>query len=525
MEVSNVTGIDERRTRDPVPIWVLEAVFKGMNDAIVIWSEDDHLLYCSDAYLDLWGFPRGYIWAGRPMAHILRFLADAGRYGPGDPADLTTQRIAAIHRARKIGHEVYTRADGRTLRVRHTPAPGFGHVTIQTDITDHLEGERIFQDFMDRSPVGIGIISTSTDRRLFVNHAMVRMFGAKDKTDMLSRSVDPTWVDSDALAAFRELQKGDVDVRDYPSLRRKFDGTEMWLMLTSRHLVFKGEPARVVWHQDVTPIKEAETQMRELNTRLELEVLERTRKLQAATHTAEKASKAKSEFLACISHEFRTPLNAISGYAEIMKMGVFGEVKQDKYKEYIDDILKASDSLKFMIEEILDLSSIENGQIVASQEVFDPRTVIAGIVATFEVVFVDPNGKSRIIIDSSAAPSAICFDPEHFRRIVTNIATNALKFSPSDEKVMIKIDADQNTFRVAVSDNGPGIEPQHIETIRRPFFQIREGHQIAHDGLGLGLHIVNVLCDLNGADLTFDSRPGHGTTVSITGALAPQPKD
>lgn len=237
-----------------------------------------------------------------------------------------------------------------------------------------------------------------------------------------------------------------------------------------------------------------------------------------AKEDAERASAVKSDFLANMSHELRSPLNAIIGFSETMKMGVFGEIgggPDSKYDGYVTDILDSSRHLLALINDILDLSVIEAGQLTLHEEAFSPLSV-----AEQALHMVAPQATAKgIELDvqlGGAAVRELNADMLRVRQMLLNLLTNALKFTPEGGTVGLRVyQGDDEEIRVSVSDTGVGMSDEDLAVALSKFGQLGGSSNTAHEGVGLGLPLVHSLMVLHGGTLDVESSPGNGTTFTL----------
>ena len=251
---------------------------------------------------------------------------------------------------------------------------------------------------------------------------------------------------------------------------------------------------------------------------VEDELLLAKNKMSEALIVAEEANAAKSNFLANMSHEIRTPLNAIIGFSEVMSSGVFGEIKQEKYKSYLKDITHSGQHLATVINDILDLSKIEAGKWQLKEQDFNLENCLSDCV---RLVSPDASKKqidvSIVNATNSGDQVVTLFGDEHaFRRVFMNLLSNAVKFTPSDGKVecVIKISAEEN-ISIEIKDNGIGIPKERLDQVMSPFGQIHEVRDINQTGTGLGLAIVKQLVELHGGHFYLESEEGRGTSAIV----------
>jgi len=230
---------------------------------------------------------------------------------------------------------------------------------------------------------------------------------------------------------------------------------------------------------------------------------------------AEAANRSKSEFLANMSHELRTPLNAIIGFSEIMEKQVFGQLGAAKYAEYAHDINTSGRHLMAVIGDILDMSKIEAGRWTLTPTQVDVAETIAQAVR--QVSGRAEAARIKLVVETPNVPP-VDADKEAFQQILLNLLTNGIKFTPAGGTVYI--DASQSGadgfVRMRVRDTGIGIDPANIPKLGRPFEQIEKHHTRRYAGSGLGLALSRSLVEMHGGDLTIESAPSGGTSVTFT---------
>lgn len=227
------------------------------------------------------------------------------------------------------------------------------------------------------------------------------------------------------------------------------------------------------------------------------------------------ANASKSQFLAHMSHEFRTPLNAILGYSEIIKLRVFGGAIDKRYLEYAGLIKLAGDHLLEIVNDILDISKVEAGKYDLEYTVFPLADVIqeCSLLAGPERDVQD----DIISIEIPGNCAQLYADMQAFRQIMVNLIHNAIKYSSDGGKVLVSAykETDGVTI-ITVCDNGPGIAEADLVKVMEPFGQGRNNVELAHKGTGLGLSLSKKLMELHGGDLKIDSALGQGTKVTLT---------
>lgn len=254
-----------------------------------------------------------------------------------------------------------------------------------------------------------------------------------------------------------------------------------------------------------TAFNQMAERVQDLITGLERRVAERTKALEVA-------SKHKSDFLANMSHELRTPLNAIVGFSQVLKQKLFGPVN-DKQDEYLDDILSSADHLLALINDILDLSKVESGQVELDTVPFSLRqTLERGVAMVRERA--SKNGV-QISLDADADVDTIEADERRIRQVVFNLLSNAVKFTPAGGNVEVSSAQRNGEVFVSVADTGPGIAPDDQERIFEEFQQTELGAE-QREGTGLGLALSKKLIELHGGRLWVESEVGQGSTFTFT---------
>ncbi len=224
------------------------------------------------------------------------------------------------------------------------------------------------------------------------------------------------------------------------------------------------------------------------------------------------ANSSKSEFLANMSHELRTPLNAINGFSEIMQTEMYGPLGDDRYKEYVGDILGSGQHLLSLINDILDMSKIEAGKMSLQTETVYVDEVIEQCMRIVRGRAVESGLKLDVNI---AALPTIKADPRAVKQVLINLTSNAIKFTLEGGTVTVNGHEERGGVRLDVVDTGIGIPEEHLPLICKPFVQVESQHSKSHKGSGLGLALSQSLILLHGGEFTLTSTLGVGTTVSV----------
>ncbi|MSP71660.1 MAG: hypothetical protein EXR76_05695 [Myxococcales bacterium] len=243
----------------------------------------------------------------------------------------------------------------------------------------------------------------------------------------------------------------------------------------------------------------------------QLSMQNKTAELEQLNAALEHANALKSEFLATVSHELRTPLNAIIGFSELAM-----ETDQDlseATRGSLEEVLRNGEALLALINDILDLSKIEAGKMDLLLEDLDPGAVVREAVQDF-----GPLAARRglsLLCDVAEAPSHATLDRDKLSRIVSNLVSNALKFTEQGE-VRVRAFSEHKRWRTEVCDTGVGIESENLPKTFEKFRQADGSITRRFGGTGLGLSITKELCHRMGGSVGVYSRPGRGSTFTVT---------
>jgi signal transduction histidine kinase len=226
----------------------------------------------------------------------------------------------------------------------------------------------------------------------------------------------------------------------------------------------------------------------------------------------EAASRHKSEFLASMSHELRTPLNAILGFSQVLREEMVGKVNE-KQAEYLDDILSSGNHLLSLINDVLDLSKVEAGQVELEVESFSLRDALERGV----VMVRDRATQDGVQIELAADPEVdvVEGDERRIKQVIFNLLSNAVKFTPAGGAIDVSSSRVNGEVRISVADTGPGIAPEDHERIFEEFQQTGAGLE-QREGTGLGLALSKRLVELHGGRIWLESELGKGSTFVFT---------
>ncbi len=294
-------------------------------------------------------------------------------------------------------------------------------------------------------------------------------------------------------------------------------GRRFWALVAASLSEFQGEPAVVMIITDISVQKQRETQLAQATELLRAQagdLDQLTTQLRAQRHAADVANRAKSDFLAQMSHELRSPLNAIMGFSEVIANQTFGPAVMERYSSYAANIHTAGAHLLSLINDILDLAKIESGKM-------DVKLGKVELAPTLEICIdlsrqlAERRGVAlHLRIPDRAV--VVQADRRRLQQMVLNLITNAVKFTLAGGTVTVAVERrpDDGTA-ITVADTGIGMTPAQLETAMEPFGQIAPSSDDDERGTGLGLPIVKHLIELHGGRLEIDTAPNQGTTARL----------
>ena len=253
------------------------------------------------------------------------------------------------------------------------------------------------------------------------------------------------------------------------------------------------------------------------------ELTEHNQRLQRAVARLEELDRLKSNFLATMSHELRTPLTSVIGYTEMMVEGLAGPISPEQ-REYLATILGKADQLLSLITSVLDVASLESGQLAIDRCAMSLADVVASEVATIQPLA----GRRGIAIQLELEPAGettVVGDRRKIRQVVSSLLSNAVKFTPDRGCVGIAVKSgplapgepiSPLAVQLVVTDSGIGISRDQVQKIFEPFFQVDSSSTRAFGGTGLGLTLAKAYVEAHGGRIWVDSAPGQGSTFTAT---------
>lgn len=360
-------------------------------------------------------------------------------------------------------------------------------------------GEARFRVVFEGANLGIALIDANM-HLLEINPALRQILGYTQDELCQKRVADLTHPEDRALAVrmFREMIQGFTDSYELQKRYMRKDSSVFWARVqVSCVRNRKGKPFLVVaLVEDVTERKQAESALRDIVT------LKETNKL-------------KDEILSLVSHELRTPLTSIKGTISSM-LGENSEWCRERCLEDLQAVNDEVDYLARMVTDLLDIAALERGRLESSLEDFELATLaqeleerLSGLLVEHALVREIPNDLPLV-----------CADYEQVGRVLTNLVSNGVKFSPKGTVIRIRAEPCADAMVVSVSDEGCGVAPEDAPHLFDRFYRGRHSHRNGRHGTGLGLAISKGIIEQHGGRIWVESEPGHRTVFRFTLPLA-----
>src|SRR6266851_5785667 len=475
-------------------------VLESIQAAVAIYGADKRLSFFNAAFARLWGIEEEWL-AGEPsLDELLERLRERRRVPEyADFRAFKRQQLAMFTSLIEPQTELMHRPDDRTLSVSVSPHPLGGLIFVYEDVTDRLALERSYNTLIEVQRETLdnlfeGIAVFGSDGRLKLHNPAYRTIWGLAETDLagephVSDIVEKTrdfYEDGGDWPALRDHIIAEVTAQSHSSgpLDRR-DGSVL-----QRATVLLPDGNVLLTYLDVTDTARVERALRERNEALET------------------AGRLKSEFIANVSYELRTPLNAIIGFAEILANQYFGPLAP-RQLDYSRGILDSSHRLLSLINDILDLATIEAGYMTLEIGRIDVSDLLESVVTlTRERA---RNQDLSLTMSCPEGIDAIEADERRLKQALFNLISNSVKFTPAGGSVRLDARLDDGDLILAVSDTGAGIPAAEQE---RVFEKFERGNPYSREsGAGLGLSLVKSLIELHGGSVVIDSEPGSGTTI------------
>jgi signal transduction histidine kinase len=491
---SESSGSDQSST-----VWF--RILESVPTAISVFDGQARLQFSNSAFAGLWRLDSEWLATGPRLGDILDRLREDRRL-PEAP-DYAAFREGQVAEAKNPGspsESLMHLPDGRTLRRTIAPNPGGGAVIAFDDLSERLTLERslnelnaVQRETLDNLFEGIAVFAADGGLRLS-NPAFARLWGFENNDDVHVMHVG-TFVDT-ALSFLPEAGTNGAD----------------GLMTTAR-LMSRTSQTGHVERNDGKIVEFATVPLPDGAVLISfLDITDSARVEQALRQRAEAldaANRLKSEFIANVSYEIRTPLTTLMGFAEILTEQYFGDLNR-RQMEYGKGILDSSRNLMSVVNDILDLAGIEAGIMALELDTIDVHTLLAAVLKLVR----ERTRHKNLAIDFDCATDTgwIIADEKRLKQVIFNLMSNAIRFSPRNGKIGLSAVRGDGEIVITVSDSGPGMDPETIDRLIEPFRR-GETAESRSQGSGLGLSLVTRFVELHGGRVDIRTAPGRGTSV------------
>ncbi len=476
------------------------ALIDALPLAVALFGVDKRLDHANAAFRHLFGIRAAWL-AGQPtLGELLSHLRDLRKLP--EQADFAVYRDAQMGlfgRLHETHEEMMVLPDGTTLRRIAAPRTGGGLIFAFEDLSGSLAAARTHNEVravhratLDSLAEGIAVFA-SDGRLRFASAAFLQMWDLAD--DVVTSSAFRI---GDFLDRIQSLH-GD---EDWPTEKEKL--VARYLRRTSEEARFHREDGRILdflrrplpdgsillRYADVTSGAEAEQSLRDRATAMEM------------------TDRLKSEFLANLSFELRTPLTTIGGFADILAGGHVGDLNR-RQKEYVAGIADASRSMAALIGDIFDLANIEAGFFELQKDSVDIHACLASVLGLVRERA--RHGKLSLAFDCPPDIGRMIADEQRLKQALIHLLNNALTFTPAGGTVGLSAARTEDAVEINVTDTGVGMPKAEVDRLMQPF---ERGADVPAAGAGLGLTLVKSIVGLHGGTLEIASRPNRGTTVT-----------
>ncbi len=473
----------------------------ALSTGVAMFGADHRLTFYNAAYRALWNLDASYLEQGPTDSAVLDALRAARKLPEERDFRQWKAQLHTAYSAVEAQEQTWHLPDGRTLRVVTTPNPDGGVTYLFNDVTERLDLERRFEELirvqgetLDNLAEGVAVFASDGRIRLY-NSAFARMWRlspqaleARPHIETLTALCRPLHGDDAIWQALRQVVTA-IDSREAIAGRlERRDGS-----VVDCRTVPLPDGATLVTFHDVTDSVNVERALRERNEALE------------------DADKIKIDFVHHVSYELRSPLTNIIGFVHLLGDPGTGPLAP-KQREYLDYITVSTNTLLALINNILDLATIDAGRMQLNLGAVDVRATMAAAAEGVQ----DRLVSAGLVLDIRAANDIGSFiaDERRVRQILFNLLANAVSFSPAGGTITLSAERRDDVLVFAVTDHGPGIPPEVLERV----FDWFETHSLGshHRGTGIGLSLVRSFVELHGGTVNITSVVGEGTTVTCT---------
>lgn len=501
----DLTELDDTREQLSRHVAAHSELLESSASAMAVFGADTKLKFYNNAYISLWKLDETFLSAQPTYGEVLEKLREKRRLPEQANFPVFKQKhIKLFTDLIEPQEEFFYLPDGATLRVIVIPHALGGLLFVYEDMTDRLHLERSYNTL-------IAVQRATLDNL----HEGVAVFGEDGKIKLSNPTYAKLWgLDTELISQDRhlteilEVTKNLYEGRNWEEFRNQLLSGIHSRVVHSQRLE-RSDGSVVDWSS--VPLPDGATLMTYLDV-TDSTLVERS--LREKNDALQEADRMKSEFLANVSYELRSPLTSIIGFSEVLKQHYFGELNE-KQREYMDGIYQSSQHLMHLINDIIDIACIEAGYMTLDVTKFEIHGMLTAVLSLARA-FAKENGIT-LHFNCEETIGSMQGDETRLRQAVFNLLSNAIKFNrpqqPKEGQVTVGARiGDNDTVVIWVEDNGIGIPPEEQETIFERFYKGRAA--VRASGTGLGLSMVKSFVEIHGGKISLISTPEQGTTIT-----------
>lgn len=477
-----------------------QELLRALNTGIAIFNPKTQLTFYNDAFLGLFPLEEGFLDDKPTLGEVMENLREKRRLP--EQADFRLYKKQWMDRFTSLiaqHEEMMHLPDGTSIRMVVVPHPLGGLFMTFEDVTSRLELESSYntliavqRETIDNLAEGLAVWRSDARLALF-NPAYAQLWGLNPKdleTNPHASQITPQAEQYFAPDKWEEAK----DILQQATISRH-EASGRLTMQDGRVIEYATIPlpdgGMLNRFNDISDTLKVELALREKNAALE------------------QAERLKQEFLANVSYQLRTPLNAMMGFAEVLEKQYFGPLNE-RQMEYATGMTQAGEKLIALINDILDLSTIEAGYMALQ---IRPLEILPMVKSLHDLTFEWARKQSiALTLECPKTIGSIEADERRIKQVLLNLISNAIKFTPENGKITIKAERLDTSVAIHIIDNGIGISKEDQQKIFSPFVQLQQNQR--HNGAGLGLSLVKSIIDLHGGELLLESDTDKGTHVT-----------
>ncbi len=481
-----------------------KTLLEQLRSAIAIFSADQGLEFFNTAFAAQWGLEEQWLNSKPKLGDILEKLRESRRLP--EQADFRKYKqgwLDMFTRLIEPHEDMLYLPDGSAVRLLAVPHPMGGLMMTFEDVTSRLELESSYNTLIAVQKETLDNLAES-----------VVVYGSDGRLKLWNPAFADLWkLNPEDLEGGPHINKiidrkeGFFTAQEWPAIRREFlshglDRLEREGQLARAddiHIFFATQPLPdggvMVSYYDITASTRVENALRDKAAALEA------------------AEQLKTDFLANVSYQLRTPLNAIMGFSEILDHQYFGPLNE-RQKEYTGGIRESGERLVSLIDDILDLATIEAGYL----ELKKTPVKIKALLESLGDLITEWARKNKLEVKISCPQNigTVEADERRLKQALLNLIRNAINFTPEGGTISISAHKIGDGVNISIQDTGVGISPEDMERVFQPFERTNAAALVhGHAGAGLGLALVKNIIELHGGAIALDSEQGRGTTVTV----------